>query len=165
MQRNWRKSSRPSRCLRIPATSSICLSGMRERRAQAGRPCSQANPDKKEDKMKTREEIFDGLKKAIREMEVRNIGLTQPSWEAIILAAAYLEGKHNWIPVEERLPEPGKDVLVWSSGFDEPMVGCFKHWNWQRKQHMFYVHNDRNMWGNITHWMPMPQPPRKEDKE
>lgn len=79
--------------------------------------------------------------------------------------AEWADSHPHWIPVEERLPEPGKNVLVWSSGFDEPMVGCFKHWNWQRKQHMFYVHNDRNMWGNITHWMPMPQPPRKEDKK
>ena len=69
----------------------------------------------------------------------------------------------NWISVEDELPEKGKDVLVWSSGSDEPMVGYYRHWNWQRKQHMFYVHNDGNMWGNITHWMPMPAAPRKEE--
>ena len=70
----------------------------------------------------------------------------------------------QWIPVDERLPEKGKDVLVWSSGSDVPMAGYYWHWNWQRKQHMFYVYNDRNMWGNITHWMPI-VPPRKEDKQ
>lgn len=49
---------------------------------------------------------------------------------ACIEMAEWADQHPQWIPVEERLPEPGKDVLVWSSGFDEPMVGCFKHWNW-----------------------------------
>ena len=76
----------------------------------------------------------------------------------------YAQTHPNWISVDKMLPEKGKDVLVWSSGSNEPMAGYYWHWNWQRKQHMFYVYNDRNMWGNITHWMPI-VPPRKEDKE
>ena len=80
-----------------------------------------------------------------------------------INGAKWADNHPQWIPVDERLPEKGKDVLVWSSGSDVPMAGYYWHWNWQRKQHMFYVYNDRNMWGNITHWMPI-VPPRKEDK-
>ena len=86
------------------------------------------------------------------------------SLKTILLMAIDFGQQHpNWISVDEELPEKGKDVLVWSSGSDEPMVGYYWHWNWQRKQHMFDVYNDRKIRGNITHWMPLPQPPRKEE--
>ena len=104
--------------------------------------------------MKTREEIFDGLKKAIREMEERNIGLTQPSWEAILLAAAYLEGKHNWIPVEERLPKENEEVLAYNAE-NEEVIACDYH-------HKMFHCWPETFGKSITHWMPMPQPPRKE---
>lgn len=56
----------------------------------------------------------------------------------------------EWISVEERLPLEGEDVLVWEArGFA-------------------FVDNRRNgKWvicddviGAITHWMPLPEPPK-----
>ena len=58
----------------------------------------------------------------------------------------------KWISVEERLPLEGEDVLVWEArGFA-------------------FVDNQRNgKWvicddviGAITHWMPLPEPPKEE---
>ena len=103
------------------------------------------------------------LKKAVREMEERNIGLTQPSWEAILLAGSYLKGKHNWIPVEERLPKFDEQVLVYGLCPN----GC----------RLFYVDcliqdiNDNGYpkWDDDTiiptHWMPLPQAPKEEEEK
>jgi hypothetical protein len=116
----------------------------------------------------TREEqiIKIGAQFAIDETDGQTSGRAA-SMRGVLLSAfragaQWADSYPNWISVDEELPEKGKDVLVWSSGSDEPMVGYYWHWNWQRKQHMFYVYNDRNMWGNITHWMEI-QPPRKEE--
>lgn len=58
-----------------------------------------------------------------------------------------------WVPVSERLPEHFKDVLVmYESGrIDFDRIDHDEDW----------LFND--LYGSVTHWMPLPQPP-KEDK-
>jgi len=64
---------------------------------------------------------------------------------------AELEAAQHWIPASERLPEDGKPVWVctiWNeqhSGFliDGVWVGLFRDFRE----------------GEITHWMPLPEPP------
>lgn len=68
-------------------------------------------------------------------------------------------GDNQWIPVKEKLPEEGVVVLVFSEG--EPI------------RTDFLVMCSSPLWGNtltwshneVTHWMPLPKPPRKDDKE
>lgn len=62
--------------------------------------------------------------------------------------AADVEPKRKWIPVTERLPENGKYVLAYSADYDYTTVEA---------RHKFEVFQ-------ITHWMPLPEPP-KEEKE
>lgn len=56
--------------------------------------------------------------------------------------------ERRWIPVTERLPDIGKDVLIYSKedGVDVDYYG-----------------GDMFGYCNVTHWMPLPEPP-KEDK-
>ena len=64
----------------------------------------------------------------------------------------------RWIPVEERLPEPGERVLATDCGF----VGEFyinKRGKWQR----YNVNcSELLMALDILYWMPLPAPPEKE---
>ena len=78
--------------------------------------------------------------------------------------AEWADKNPQWISVEDELPEVGKDVLVYSDFFEEPVIelGYYRHWNCQRKQHMFYTYKDGNLWGNFSHWMPLPTPPNKD---
>ena len=67
----------------------------------------------------------------------------------------------RWIPVEERLPEPGKRVLATDCGF----VGEFyinKRGKWQRYNVNCY---ELLMALDILYWMPLPASPAKEDQK
>ena len=65
----------------------------------------------------------------------------------------------KWIPVTERLPEQGKRYLV--IRFDEVTKTQFIDILW---------HDAHDLWWNrlyigqynVTHWMPLPQPPKEE---
>lgn len=65
----------------------------------------------------------------------------------------------KWISVEERLPEPDVDVLA----------RCYYHERWQT----FVCHLNKKLprgwftsvagqWVQVTHWMPLPDPPKRE---
>ena len=60
----------------------------------------------------------------------------------------------RWISVKERLPEDGKNVIVF-------VRSCADWWtmdiDWCVNGH--WVINADDEWHNITHWMPLPTPP------
>lgn len=65
-----------------------------------------------------------------------------------------------WIPVTERLPLYGQDVLAVRTYWDgekcqEVLMAHIAVWNEETGE---------NWWNatNITHWMPLPQPPKEE---
>lgn len=64
-----------------------------------------------------------------------------------------LEEKQRWIPVTERLPEYGQEVIVYSGNVLKPVVYGIHYWN-----------KEFNSWAHITHWMPLPEPPKEEER-
>ena len=69
----------------------------------------------------------------------------------------------RWIPVTERLPKPYVSVLVLRQKFDGG--GCF-----QKIEHILPVYGGGFVWfmdmsswkSKVTHWMPLPEPPKEE---
>lgn len=59
-----------------------------------------------------------------------------------------------WIPVTERLPEQGQEVIVYDGGVLKPKVFCYLFWN-----------PNYDNWARVTHWMPLPEPPKEEANE
>ena len=57
----------------------------------------------------------------------------------------------EWISVKDRLPEQGREVIAYSGGVLKPTVFACQFWN-----------QNYDGWARITHWMPMPQPPKGE---
>ena len=57
----------------------------------------------------------------------------------------------QWISVKDMLPEQGQEVIVYSGSVLKPTVFAYQFWN---------KHYDS--WARITHWMPLPQPPKGE---
>lgn len=57
----------------------------------------------------------------------------------------------SWISVKDRLPEDASDVLiVWADGVSE---ACYFDETWCR---------DGRRLLSVTHWMPLPEPPKEE---
>lgn len=65
----------------------------------------------------------------------------------------------RWISVEERLPEDGKNVLI----FVRTMS---RWWHMEVDWHTgnSWYNNAETNWNKITHWMPLPEPPKEESK-
>jgi hypothetical protein len=65
----------------------------------------------------------------------------------------------KWISVKDRLPENRDDVLL-----------CRKWWNEIRNPQMGWYNEVSGEWfdlsnrviHNVTHWMPLPEPPKEE---
>ena len=56
----------------------------------------------------------------------------------------------EWISVKDRLPEPWTEVLVWR-GSEYPIVSS------EVTSTGLWCH-----FFNITHWMPLPEPPKED---
>jgi len=71
----------------------------------------------------------------------------------------YNEFQSRWIPVSERIPEDGSDILVYcDDGEESRIVAC----NYDNGVWFDCVFNTVMVFKNITHWMPLPKPPKKE---
>lgn len=79
----------------------------------------------------------------------------------------------RWIPVAERLPEemdrscggwsaeirPSDDVLVWLSSEKRQSVAWYSH---TYNEWTTVDENTVYCFGEVTHWMPLPEPPKEE---
>lgn len=59
---------------------------------------------------------------------------------------------HEWISVKDRLPEEGKEVLVFGAGIGI-VIATYKKGKWQDGL------GDPIFEGNISHWGPLPLSP------
>ena len=66
---------------------------------------------------------------------------------------------HEWIPVTERLPENNQWALCFMK---DKSFGTFRVLQWN---YIDWQWNDGNEWfdeKDVTHWMPIPRPPKGE---
>ena len=61
----------------------------------------------------------------------------------------------RWISVADELPPCQEDVLLWSSVFDDVFKG------FRFKDNLYYIYDDDDYWHSATHWMPLPEMPKK----
>ena len=72
-----------------------------------------------------------------------------------------LETASKWIPVTERLPDHGKIVLCRLT-FNELRI---LQWDNVIKWWLGYGTGDDWRQKDVTHWMPLPEPPKEKDNE
>lgn len=65
---------------------------------------------------------------------------------------------HQWISVKDRLPENRKLVLAIDE-FGE-MAVCEAKIDYQ---YIFMLYNTSHQIKNVTHWMPLPEPPKENE--
>lgn len=67
------------------------------------------------------------------------------------------EKKHRWIPVEERLPDENKYVLMSFYGLEEPAIGMYEENEW----YLGYAYGGETCISIgllVSAWMPLPEP-------
>ena len=74
------------------------------------------------------------------------------------------ENKPRWIPVTERLPEKTNHYLVHvKCGCDGELVSAWEQVAWFcEKFYWEHLHSDEVFEETVTHWMPLPEPPKEE---
>ena len=70
-----------------------------------------------------------------------------------------LEAERRWIPVAERLPEDLCPVLVSLKGLKKAFVGRYQDSEWWSEGA-----SSRPFMLEVTHWMPMPEMMKEEEK-
>jgi hypothetical protein len=75
------------------------------------------------------------------------------------IAAMRYELDKRWIPCSEKLPKVDCKVLICDKTIENPYEGCLmKNGEWT--DYDFYIEPE-----NVTHWMPLPKKPKKEDEQ
>ena len=74
------------------------------------------------------------------------------------VCGAYLN-KPKWISVDEKLPSPWKDVLVFDIACDDCFVG------YRDDEKNWVIPGFPNDEVSISHWMPLPELPRRSINE
>lgn len=83
-----------------------------------------------------------------------NSGQQQREGELLLLAAAAALDKGRWIPVSERMPDHTNTVIVgdehgvWFANRENKLAGWWDTCG-------------GGMMENVTHWMPLPEPPQQ----
>lgn len=77
--------------------------------------------------------------------------------------AADVQPVNKWISVKDRLPEIGKSVLIYYPKWDGDEIQVAKL---EGDGMMFDICGEFNIGtGVITHWMPLPEPPKDGDSK
>ena len=66
----------------------------------------------------------------------------------------------EWISVEDRLPKTFRTVLIWTNASWVVTTARYKYWSSKPVEFNKWVTNEyENIPGDVTHWMPLPEPP------
>lgn len=103
----------------------------------------------------------------VREKLVELLAPTSLNFEEAVYLADYLVKNgvtvQEWISVEDRLPEEGEYVLCVLKGFNYGgKIQVCKFVPADKFKDKPYFEHFRNGFPSVTHWMPLPEPPKGE---
>ena len=103
----------------------------------------------------------------VREKLVELLAPTSLNFEEAEYLSDYLVKNgvtvQEWIPVNDRLPEEGEYVLCVLKGFNYGgKVQVCKFVPADKFKDKPYFEHFRNGFPSVTHWMPLPEPPKGE---
>ena len=66
----------------------------------------------------------------------------------------------GWISVKDRLPEKETEYICWFG--DYPLGAFAMVCRWNKIKGAFWCYSDNAKWAFVTHWMPLPEPPKED---
>lgn len=113
---------------------------------------------KREEAMDVREKLIEILRKPIFPHEL--VDPTEAVADYLLDSGVTVQ---EWISVEDRLPEEGEYVLCVLKGFNYGgKIQVFKFVPADKFKDKPYFEHFRNGFPSVTHWMPLPNPPKGE---
>ena len=103
------------------------------------------------------DEMAEALRYAVNEKH----GYISMRGLAEALCNAGFRKQNKWIPVTERLPEKGEEVLVYRGGFIGNMMNTYTYHGENKWEDDYGYYGTKEAEG-IIHWMPLPEPPKNE---
>ena len=105
--------------------------------------------------MTDREKMVELLNNSFAEQYEKRGLLTAPHTATDLIAHGVTV--QEWISVKDRLPEESGMYIVTANDGHAQRVSFVL---WQKKNRMWSLNGARSYW-RITHWQPMPQPPKE----
>lgn len=136
----------------------LALLDERERNQQYIKRRDQENEDIALTVGKLRVEL-EAAKKRIAELEAEPVSQTYKLSE---LSGNFPVTPDGWISCSDRMPEDTKMLLAFSQG---QIVAAY--WNWvmspiDYKKYRAFTYLSGNILDDVTHWMPLPEPPEQD---
>ena len=78
----------------------------------------------------------------------------------LALAALREQAERRWIPVTERLPKPFESVLAYIPS-EAPLPTVHESYIADHDEWVCILTVERYKPGEVTHWMPLPEPPKE----
>ena len=111
-----------------------------------------------EEALRDKQALLEASEKRIAELEAELVSQTYKLNELSGNSPVTPDG---WISCSERMPEDTKMLLAFSQG---EIVAAY--WNWvvnpiDYKKHRAFTYLSGNILDDVTHWMPLPEPPQE----
>ena len=111
-----------------------------------------------EEALRDKQALLEASEKRIAELEAELVSKTYKLNELSGNSPVTPDG---WISCSERMPEDTKMLLAFSQG---EIVAAY--WNWvvnpiDYKKHRAFTYLSGNILDDVTHWMPLPEPPQE----
>ena len=100
--------------------------------------------------------LQDDLREAADAIDELNAIRDEQKAQIIFMAAEIEEQQPRWIPVTERLPDAGERVLCYCRANIYEVMKMRTDGDWVYDTNHIYMHSF------VTHWMPLPTPPKEE---
>ena len=84
-------------------------------------------------------------------------------YDFVISMIETLNGRSQWISVNDRLPERSGDVLVCYGEYYMSVLS----YSWRHKAFNAFdsLPTSENRIESVTHWMPLPEPPKEDERD
>ena len=84
--------------------------------------------------------------------------------ESIVDGFPTIEAEPKWISVKERLPDNDRMVIGYTPCDGYMFVGYYvEDRNWKQWYIVTAMRSTKYMTKRVTHWMPLPEPPKEEE--
>lgn len=143
-------------CQRYDECAGVALLGIVQQPCEQYAPKSQV-PENIHTYPKMNEVIKDLLRRSDEPMNRYILALIEELEKRVEELAS--RDKSKWIGTEDRMPNPGQEVLLWKSRSPYDLVGFHVDIG------VYSPEVYQPFWDYTTHWMPTPDPPKGDDVE